>query len=315
LLKNRSDRYHVFMDPERRRRGSEAAASLVYPVISRRSGGLSLGVNLFPSGKACSFDCPYCEVFSSAASAPGPISIPSLEAELYDFLDRALEARGEPALVRDICFSGDGEPTLSPSLGDAIAAADRVRRARPGILGGATLVLITNSTGFLDPLVSSVLERVVDESGLEIWAKLDAGGEELFRLMSGASLPLGRVAEGILSFASRRRVTIQTMLCEVRGYAPSIDDARELGALLASLVSRGARLAGVQAYTFARPTPGGGCSALPDARLVELAREIAARSGLPVLAFGRAGALGEIDGPGAAPAPDAGPGPARGLPW
>jgi sulfatase maturation enzyme AslB (radical SAM superfamily) len=33
----------------------------VYPVISRRSRGLSIGVNLNPD-TACNFDCIYCQV-------------------------------------------------------------------------------------------------------------------------------------------------------------------------------------------------------------------------------------------------------------
>ncbi len=33
----------------------------VYPVVSRRSGGLSLGVNLSPSAR-CNFACVYCQV-------------------------------------------------------------------------------------------------------------------------------------------------------------------------------------------------------------------------------------------------------------
>ena len=33
----------------------------VYPVLSRRSGGLSLGINLNPD-KVCNFDCIYCQV-------------------------------------------------------------------------------------------------------------------------------------------------------------------------------------------------------------------------------------------------------------
>src|SRR6266540_3007980 len=35
--------------------------TFVYPVISRRSRGLSLGINLNPD-KVCNFDCIYCEV-------------------------------------------------------------------------------------------------------------------------------------------------------------------------------------------------------------------------------------------------------------
>jgi len=33
----------------------------VYPVVSRRSGGLSIGINLNPD-TACNFDCIYCQV-------------------------------------------------------------------------------------------------------------------------------------------------------------------------------------------------------------------------------------------------------------
>ena len=33
----------------------------VYPVLSRRAGGISIGVNLSPS-KACNFNCVYCQV-------------------------------------------------------------------------------------------------------------------------------------------------------------------------------------------------------------------------------------------------------------
>jgi hypothetical protein len=33
----------------------------VYAVVSRRAGGLSIGLNLNPD-KVCNFDCPYCQV-------------------------------------------------------------------------------------------------------------------------------------------------------------------------------------------------------------------------------------------------------------
>ncbi len=53
------------------RRPDREAGRLVYPVVSRRSGGLSLGVNLFPEAKLCSFDCPYCEVFPVRGEVEG----------------------------------------------------------------------------------------------------------------------------------------------------------------------------------------------------------------------------------------------------
>ena len=44
--------------------------TFVYPVISRRARGLSIGINLNPD-KVCNFDCVYCEV---DRTIPGKVS-------------------------------------------------------------------------------------------------------------------------------------------------------------------------------------------------------------------------------------------------
>jgi len=265
------------------RRGREAGR-LVYPVLSRRSGGLSLGVNLFPDAKLCSFDCPYCEVFPIEAGMPG-FSIEGLKRELEDFLGRGYAGLWAPESVRDICFSGNGEPTLSPFLGEAMELCARFRRSHPAILGSASLVIITNSTLFHDDSVSGLLERMARDEGLAVWAKLDAGNERMFRLMSGTEGELERVAAGILSFSRRSSIVIQTMLCEVLGTAPSEGDMGDYTRLLARLIREGARIGEVHLYTFARPTPGNGCAALGDARLRDCAALVRAGTGLRVRAF------------------------------
>src|SRR4051812_50014357 len=51
----------------------------VYPVVSRRSKGISIGVNLNPD-KVCNFDCIYCSVDRSspvAIAAHGAVSGPA----------------------------------------------------------------------------------------------------------------------------------------------------------------------------------------------------------------------------------------------
>ena len=110
----------------------------VYPVLSRRSGGLSLGVNLNPD-KVCNFDCIYCQVDRSTQSETQFVEIDSLLSELREML--ALVASGEiyetekfgdipPALRRlnDIAFSGDGEPTTYKNFDEIIAACAEVKR-------------------------------------------------------------------------------------------------------------------------------------------------------------------------------------------
>src|SRR6186713_2666177 len=87
----------------------------VYPVISRRSGGVSIGVNLNPD-KVCNFDCIYCQVDRTSAAETTFVELPGVLAELEQLL--ALTASGElfetekfratpPALRRlnDIAFS------------------------------------------------------------------------------------------------------------------------------------------------------------------------------------------------------------------
>jgi len=93
----------------------------VYPVISRRSKGLSIGVNLNPD-KACNFDCVYCCVDRTTPATVRRVDLAILREELDHMI--GLAASGElfeqppfdqtPAQLRrvnDVAFSGDGEPT------------------------------------------------------------------------------------------------------------------------------------------------------------------------------------------------------------
>lgn len=282
----------------------------MYPVLSRRSGGLSLGINLFPDAKTCAFDCPYCEIFLPAGPS-APASMEELEEELQkeleDFVDRSYPESWAPEPIRDLCFSGNGEPTDSPRLAEALDLCARLRRSRPVALGKASLVLITNSTGFLDSAVRDILERACRDEGLVVWAKLDAGNEAAFRRMSGLGAsprePAGgleSIVGGLLDFARNSPIVLQTMLCEVAGLSPTDRDLEDYAGLLCRLLAGGARIREVHLYTYARPSPGGCCAALSDAVLGRRAAELRSAlrgsrsredSGPRVRAFGERGEL------------------------
>ncbi len=53
----------------------------VYPVLSRRSGGISVGINLNPD-KVCNFDCVYCQVNRVSQSETRFVDTPQLLEEL-----------------------------------------------------------------------------------------------------------------------------------------------------------------------------------------------------------------------------------------
>src|SRR6476469_2034309 len=101
----------------------------VYPVLSRRSGGISVGVNLNPD-KVCNFDCIYCQVDRRSAAVTQFVETERLLAELDPTLDLVESGElyederfsGVPGPLRrlnDIAFSGDGEPTTFRNI-DAI---------------------------------------------------------------------------------------------------------------------------------------------------------------------------------------------------
>ncbi|MDL2229722.1 hypothetical protein LJC14_05685, partial [Treponema sp. OttesenSCG-928-L16] len=148
---------------ENHRTGREGGG-IVYPVYSRRAGGLSLGINLFPDKKYCSFDCPYCEVFPFETDVE--FSPDRME---EDLIAAVREAELKRIPVRDISFSGNGEPNLSPFLEEALG---RVSLIRDKFLPGTELVLITNGTGLLDEKIFDLLRKAAcGPMGLNIWLK------------------------------------------------------------------------------------------------------------------------------------------------
>ena len=64
----------------------------VYAVLSRRSGGVSIGINLNPD-KVCNFDCVYCQVDRRVAGKERRVDLEILEREIKDIPECAQEMR------------------------------------------------------------------------------------------------------------------------------------------------------------------------------------------------------------------------------
>jgi histidinol dehydrogenase len=229
---------------------------LVYPVYSRRSGGLSVGINLFPDKKYCPFDCPYCEVFPFSTNAI--FSLQQMEEDLRAAIAAAQE---QNVPVKDICFSGNGEPSLSPDFPAALKLADRVRHE---MVPSAELVLITNGAGLLQSEIFSLLRDAAAPSAeggscaLNIWLKLDAGTPRWYQKINRTAIPFEQLIAKIKEFAASAPVTIQTMLCAVDGEGPSDEEARAWETLTLELAAIAAEAGGirkVQIYGKARPAP------------------------------------------------------------
>jgi wyosine [tRNA(Phe)-imidazoG37] synthetase (radical SAM superfamily) len=269
-------------------RHEREAGFLAYPVVSRRSEGLSLGINLFPDRKLCNFDCLYCEVLPFGTDQR--FSLESLEAELEDFFDRRLKLEFSDYPLRDITFSGNGEPTLSPDLEAALGLCARIRRDRG--LTGVKLVVITNSTRLDDPETAAMLGNFVRTEGLEVWAKLDAGSVERYLATDRSAIPFHHILSGLASFGKTCPVVIQTMVSRIEGKPFDPPEIRAYVDRLRCLRSVGAKITGIQLYTKARPSGHEGSEAVSDGELVAMA-EIVLREvpGIPVTVYGQNGRI------------------------
>lgn len=259
----------------------------MYPVISRRAGGVSIGVNLNPD-RRCTFACVYCQVDrSSAPPTEAEVDLDRLAAEL----DRALSSVGSGDLwkedrfaatplpmrrLRDVAFSGDGEPTSRPNFDRAVAVAAEALRRR-NLAGDVKVVVITNASCLDQPQVRRALP-ILDACGGEFWIKLDAGTEEEFRRVNrpAGGMTLADIHRNILSVAKDRPVVIQTLLFRTHGRGPEESEWLAYCRRLRDLQRSGAKIRLVQIHTVARSPAEAFVSYLPETELRELSARIAA---------------------------------------
>jgi len=253
---------------------------LIYPVYSRRSKGLSIGVNLFPDKKSCAFNCPYCEVFPFSSNAE--FSVNHMEDDLRAAITNAHEKK---IPVKDICFSGNGEPTLSPDFKDALKTAECIRAE---LAPDSKLVIITNGTGLLQERIFSLLMETALNPSVDIWLKIDAGTSDWYKKMNRCSVPHSKLTEKIKEFISCSPVTIQTMLCAVNNEPPPNEETQAWENFICKLAEnsvysddgvncvRGIRK--VQLYGKARPAPDDPlASELPQKYLEDRAQSLRGR--------------------------------------
>lgn len=233
----------------------------VYPVISRRSRGLSIGVNLNPD-MACNFDCIYCQVDRTVAPRTRTLELPRLESELGSMIEKAKSQAlfDEPEFrtvppdfrrINDIAFSGDGEPTTCRIFKECVSLAARLKRGAG--LDRTKIVLITDACYLTRPNVAEGL-RIMDENNGEIWAKLDAGTEAYYRQINKPNYSLSHVMENIIAAAKARPIVIQSLFMRVHDVPPSGEEIDAYIGRLREIVDAGGAIKLVQVYTVARKT-------------------------------------------------------------
>jgi wyosine [tRNA(Phe)-imidazoG37] synthetase (radical SAM superfamily) len=263
----------------------------VYAVVSRRSGGVSIGVNLNPD-KYCNFDCVYCQV---DRTLPGgrvlrKLDLPLLRDELSEMVQLATggglfhgprfsATPAEFRRLKDIALSGDGEPTVSPVFDEVVQLCADVRAAHG--LDDVKLVLITNATVLQRPRVMKALE-IFDANNGEIWGKLDAGTEDYYQRVDRTPVKLAEVIENLIATARKRPIVIQSLFMRLDGKGPSAAEQEAYCGRLREILAAGGQLKLVQVHTIARKPAESFASPLENAEVDTVARLVKLRTGLPV---------------------------------
>ncbi len=231
----------------------------VYPVLSRRAGGISLGVNLNPD-KVCNFDCIYCQVDRTTEAETTFVDAAQLLDELEIGLRLILSGdiyqtdkfRHTPQQLRrfnDIAFSGDGEPTTYRNFDELMHQCAEIKRRHK--LDEVKMVLITNASMFHREHVERGL-KILDENNGEIWAKLEAGTEEYYKLVDRTTIPFQQILDNITAAAKVRPLVIQALFMRVEGNPPPQVEQEAFCDRLNEITKAGGQLKLVQIYTIAR---------------------------------------------------------------
>ncbi|MDR1479957.1 MAG: radical SAM protein [Planctomycetaceae bacterium] len=267
----------------------------VYPVVSRRSGGLSIGVNLSPSGQ-CNFSCVYCQVLAEGGRKQADakfdfIDFDCLELELRQIVgmvgngslfqdDWFSRLPVEKRILKDIAFSGDGEPTLSFAFPEAVRCVAMIRKQLCDET--AKIVLITNGTMLHTESVQIAIETMLKHNG-EVWVKLDAGTQEYFQTIACSAIRYDKILDNLTEFTKKFPIVIQSCFPSIKGQTPNESEIRQYSQRLISLQT--GNVLRVQIYTTARNTPEQWVSPLTNEQLDSIAKTVRNLTGLQVDAF------------------------------
>lgn len=258
----------------------------IYPVVSRRAKGVSIGINL-NLNNACNWACIYCQVPDLKRGGPPPVNLPLLEHELSGFLDHVLHGSfmtdrvpEDSRRLMDIAFSGNGESTSAAEFATVVEAVLRIMDSK-SLLPALPLRGITNGSMLHRSGVQAAIRRI-GEAGGEIWFKFDRGSDAGMQQVNATHEPVRQHLQRLRQCIALAPTWIQTCWFQRDGLPPT---AEEEAAWLSVVQSVQTEICGVHLYGLARQAMQPGCerlSALPPAALEAFAERIRNATGVRV---------------------------------
>jgi len=228
----------------------------VYPVVSRRAGGVSVGINLNPNN-ACNWHCAYCQVPDLVRGSAPDIDLSQLESELRAMLDDILcgsfMQKRVPEDMRKLCdiaISGNGEPTSCRNFTAIVQRIIDVMQERHLTI---PLRLITNGSYTNKPHVQEGLRLMAENHG-EVWVKVDAVAGEAVQRINGVSLDAKQIFNQVKAAARLCPSWIQTCMLAWDGAEPYESEISAYLDFLQQLKDEHVAIHGVFLYGLARPS-------------------------------------------------------------
>lgn len=251
----------------------------VYPVVSRRSKGLSLGINLNPDGK-CTYNCLYCQVPEHEKAATDQVDLSILKTELKSVVAQIISGEiftfepfchiqdVEKKVFRDIAIAGNGEPTIVPCLPEVmeIIAELSSEYKLPHT------VLITNASGLHTQSSKKAMKVLAEIKGC-VWAKLDAGSHEFHKMVNRSNVSLEKITENIAALPTEISLFIQTCWFAWNNQLPTATEILLYREKLIQIMNK-RPITGIQIYTVARQPRESQVSPIAINKLQELAQPL-----------------------------------------
>ena len=227
----------------------------IYSVISRRAGGLSIGVNLNVNN-ACNWQCIYCEIPNLTRGSPPPIELDVLEDELRFFLHEIIHGDYmeknvaiEDRHLKDIAFSGNGEPTSAEEFPQVILIVKKILEEF-NLLHKIKIRLITNGSLMHKESVLEGIQVLAKMNG-EVWFKVDAGLEENTKVINQVNIKPQQAIDRLKRCSEICPTFVQTCIFTIDNKEPN---NKEIDAYIKLLDSAKKSIKGVHLYGIARPS-------------------------------------------------------------
>lgn len=224
----------------------------VYPVVSRRAGGLSLGVNL-NTNNACNWQCIYCEIPNLTRGGPEPIEVELLKDELNFWINQIInsnflkENTPPGTTFADVALSGNGEPTAAPEFLDVLEIIIASLKEHK-LIDKIPVRLITNGS-----FISKKKEclNIFNQYHGEVWFKIDAADEDSIKLINQVNLDPNSMINNLKTCAEACQTVIQTCLLKINHQVPTNDFLKNYSKLIKPyerLIKK------IDLYSLARPS-------------------------------------------------------------